>query len=67
MVKDRKTKVLLPLSATDKNIFSLLAVATAALRAAGYSDEAKQMRDEVTHSANYEDALQVFSTYGQVM
>ena len=47
----------------DGNIFAILGRASALLRDAGQGDQAKEMRERVTGSGSYDEALNIVSEY----
>ncbi len=47
----------------DGNIFAILGHASALLREAGQSSQAKEMRERVTSSSSYDEALCIVSEY----
>lgn len=47
----------------DGNIFAVMGAASKALKRAGQEDEGKKMRDRVTSSKSYDEALSVILEY----
>ena len=59
--KDKRPKV--DFENKNGNIFNLLAIASQALKQAGYKDEAKEMREKVTSCSSYTEALKIMNNY----
>ena len=51
----------------DGNIFSLMGLASRALKKAGLVEQAKEMTSKVTKCESYEDALNVIGEYVEVV
>ena len=58
-----ETKVVCQLVGIDGNIFSVLGVASKALKSEGYSDEAEEMSNRVFDADNYDEALCIIFEY----
>jgi hypothetical protein len=56
-------KPVVKLVGTDGNIFALVGKASAALKKAGMSEDAKKMEDEVFNSGSYFQALGIIQRY----
>lgn len=52
-----------PLIGADGNIFNLLAIASRTLKKVGRREQADEMRDRVTASGSYEEALGIIGNY----
>lgn len=61
-----KTGVVVQLTGTDGNVFSLAGTVAAALRRAGHQAEAEAMFQELRLCRSYEEALQLFMRYVEV-
>ena len=52
-----------PLIGADGNIFNLMGMASNTLRRNGMADEAKEMRERITSSGSYDEALCILGEY----
>ena len=58
-----KIKPKCPLIGADGNIFNLMGIASTTLRRNGMADEAKEMRERITSSGSYDEALCILGEY----
>lgn len=52
-----------PLIGQDGNIFNLIGIASGTLKEYGMTEQAKEMRDRITSSGSYGEALKIISEY----
>lgn len=52
-----------PLVGQDGNVFNLMGVASRTLKENGLAEQAKEMRDQITSSVSYEEALAIMGEY----
>lgn len=52
-----------PLIGADGNVFNLMGIASRTLKAHGLQDQAKEMRERITQSGSYDEALCILGEY----
>lgn len=62
-----KTELTVKLTGEDGNVFNLLAIVSQSLKRAGYKDEAKEIGERLQEQESYEDALNLFKEYVEVI
>ena len=62
-IPNKKNKIRVKLIGEDGNIFNLTGIASRALQRAGFHDEAKNLKQEVSNSKSYDDALRIIMNY----
>lgn len=63
MGNNKKFKPDCKLIGEDGNIFNLMARASRTLKECGYKEEAEEMRNRITSSGSYEEALCIIGEY----
>lgn len=67
MSNSRKNKPDCKLIGEDGNIFNLMARASKTLRENGLSEEAAEMRERITSSGSYDEALCIIGEYVNII